>query len=141
MGWYGLGALALIGFAFYLVHDVERLLACGAAIVAGFATATYPAVHTEHAVDWILFVVGLATLVLGFSIVRVMLIRSVSLQLLARLDGGRAGSFREDIGERLREMRRLHLVRQSAEGNTLTPLGTLTAGVVAACYRVLRIAG
>jgi hypothetical protein len=140
MEWYGLGALALIGLAFYFVHRVERLLACGAAILGAFAAATYPAAHSERAVDWMLFVVGLAALMLGFSIVRVMLIRSVSLQLLARLDGGRGGSFREDVGERLREMRALHLVRAGADGNTLTPLGKLTADVVAACYRVLRMA-
>jgi hypothetical protein len=136
---YGAAAVALIGLAFYFLHRTSAFLVAGAAIVGAFTIATYRLPARELRFDWWLMTAGLVAWVVGFAIVRVMLVRSASLQLLARIDGARAGSFDDDISTRLQDMRVLCLVRRTGDGNTLTRLGAVVADIVAALYSAFRI--
>jgi hypothetical protein len=73
-------------------------------------------------------------------IVRVMLIRSVSLNMLRGIEGAAADAFGENIETRPDEMRRIGLVAQAASGeNRLTGFGRFAAGIVAAAYALFRI--
>jgi hypothetical protein len=138
--WVGIGALALIGVAFLLLHRIWAFVAAGATVAAAFASVTLPSLAPERVADWILLAAGLIGSICGLAIVRVMLVRSVSLHLLARLDGIRDDSFRDNIGDRLRDLRRFQLVRCTTDGlNALTAFGQLIAGLVAVAYRTLRI--
>jgi hypothetical protein len=136
---YGLAAVALIGLGFYLVHRVRAFLLWSAAVVSGFAVVTYPSLPAERVPAWAIMIVGLLAVALGLSIVRVMLIRSVSLRLLAGIDGARPDTFEDEIRQRLDDMRLFHLVRRADGRTTLTRFGRLVAGIVTACYRALRI--
>jgi hypothetical protein len=136
---YGSVAAALIGLTFYGVHRISAFLLVGGAIVAGFVVLTYGGPALQLSADWLLMTAGLAAWVAGLAIVRVMLIRSASLQLLERIGGARPGSFRQDINERLADMRVLGLVRGTDRGNELTRAGGSVAGVVAVCYSAFRI--
>jgi len=139
MEWYGLGTVALIGLAFYALRRLRVFVAASAAVVGAFTVITYPSLPVERRLEWFVIAAGLLASTVGLLIVRVMLIRSVSLQLLARIDGAEADSFQEDIRDRLNDLRAFHLVRSTEAGNTLTPFGRLVAGFVAASYWALRI--
>ncbi len=136
----GIGAVALIGAAFWRLHRVSSFLTAGAVVAAAFGAATLPSLPREQIADWVLLAAGLVGLVGGLAIVRVMLVRSVSLHLLARIDGIRDDSFHDNIGDRLLDLRRFRLVRRTADGlNTLTTFGELIAAIVAVAYRALRL--
>ena len=133
MEWYGIGGAALLGLSFCFVRRVRWFLGCAAAIVAGFVAATSS--RAGRGADWYLMTAGLLTAAAGLAIARVMLIRSVSLHLLGRIDGGAGLPFDDEIGARLRDMRALGLVRVTDRGNTLTPLGRAVAGAAAPLCR------
>jgi hypothetical protein len=137
LDWYGIGAFALIGLVFCCVRRVSTYLALCAAIVAGFILATSPSPTTDVLLTRILMTTGLAGWVFGLLIVRVMFIRSVSLQLLDRIDHARPGAFDDGIRGRLNDMKTFHLV--TGNGNTLTVGGRLVSGLVSACYVLFRI--
>ena len=124
MEWYGIAGAALLGLSFYLARRVPSFLASGAAVVAP---------------EWSVTTAGLLAVFAGLLIVRLMLMRSVSLRLLGRVDRGASRGFDDDIGIRVREMRVFGLARRTRRGNALTPLGRAVAGVVAPLYRALRI--
>jgi hypothetical protein len=136
---YGLVAIALIGAAFYGLRRVPTFVVCGAAIVAVFAIITYPSLAPDRAAEWYVMTTGLLASLAGFLVIRLMLIRSVSLQLLARIDDVAHGAFQYEISERLNDMRVLHLVHSINGRNTLTLAGRLAAAAVAAIYRVFGI--
>jgi hypothetical protein len=139
MAWYGLGTVALIGLAFYALRRIQTFVAASAAIIGAFTVITSPSLPAERRLEWFVITAGLLASAVGLLIVRVMLIRSVSLQLLARIDGAGADSFQDGIRDRLNDLRVFHLVRGTEGGNTLTPFGQLVAGIVAASYWALRI--
>jgi hypothetical protein len=140
LGWYGVGAMALIVPVFYFVREVRAYLAVSAIIVGAFSVATFSHVRWGQCAEWIVMVVGLLLSVFGLLIVRVMLIRSVSLQLLARIDGGLQESIGEDIGRRLLDMRSFHLICTTPDGkNALTGAGRFVAGSVAILYAIFRV--
>jgi len=139
MAWYGPGTVALIAMAFMVIRRVPAFLTVGAAIVGGFAAATYPSLPAGRLPEWVVTTTGLAGWIGGLSIVRAMLSRSVSLQLLARIDGRGTASFGDHIGDRLHDLRAFHLSRSVDGENELTPFGQLVAGIVAVSYWVLRI--
>jgi hypothetical protein len=140
LGWYVVGALALILAIFYLVRRIPAYIALSAVVVVAFAAATFARVDWAYPSDWVVAVVGLFLCVFGLLIVRVMLIRSVSLQLLARIDSGRQESIVEDIGGRLHDMIAFGLIRPMPDGTRgLTPFGRFVSGVVAVFYSVFRI--
>jgi hypothetical protein len=140
LGWYGVGAMALILPVFYFVREIRAYLALSAMIVGAFCAATVSRVRWEQCSEWLVMVAGLLLSVFGLLIVRVMLIRSVSLQLLARIDGGGQETIGEDVGRRLLDMRSFHLIRTTQEGKSgLTGFGRFVAGVVAILYSIFRI--
>lgn len=138
MEWYGIGGVALLSLAFYVVRRVPWFLLCGAAIIGGFIVVSR-ARDAELASEWYVMAAGLLASFVGLVIVRLMLIRSVSLQLLGRIDGAHDRAFHDDINRRLHEMRVCRLVRCTDRGNALTPAGRAVAGVVAAFYRAFGI--
>ena len=138
--WYGVGAVALVGLAFCVLRRVQRFVAVSGVVLAAFASANYSSLSAERTAEWLLMTTGLVACVAGLSIVRVMLTRSVSLRLLARIDGTSAQqSFQDDIRDRLDDMRTWRLVRNTDAGNTLTPRGRLIADLVWASCRLLRL--
>jgi hypothetical protein len=140
MEWYGIGAVALIGLAFYTVHRIPAFLVASAVIVGGFTFITFQSPAAPRFSEWCVMTAGLLAWAFGLSIVRLMLIRSVSLQLLGRIDGATADSFQVDIASRLNDMRAFRLVRGSDDGNVLTPSGQLIGAIAGGLYWVLRIA-
>jgi len=134
MAWYGIGGVALLGLTFYLVRRLPSFLFCGAAILAGFIVVSRSR-DSDRVSEWYVMTAGLLASFLGLAIVRLMLIRSVSLQLLGRIDGAADGAFQDDVNRRVNEMRVCRLVRSTERGNALTPVGRVAAGVVAAFYR------
>jgi hypothetical protein len=84
---------------------------------------------------------GIAAEIVGLLFVRTMLARSVSLHLLAHIDGLATDSFERDIDERVGDLRGFRLVRTIDGRNTLTAFGRLIAAVVAFCYSLLKIDG
>jgi hypothetical protein len=85
-------------------------------------------------------VVALLLCIFGLLIVRVMLVRSVSLRLLARMDSGENESMGEDIGGRLSDMRAFRLIQAAPDGkNTLTAWGWTVSTIIAVLYSLLRI--
>jgi hypothetical protein len=139
LDWYGIGALALIGLVFYFVRKVPTYVALSGAVALGFAVVTFGSVDWQNPARWIVLELGLLLFIFGLLIVRTMLIRSVSLHLLRRLETGQEGSMGEDIGGRLADMRRVGLIQAAGTGNTLTPFGRLIGGVVALFYALVRI--
>jgi hypothetical protein len=139
LDWYGIGALSLIVVVFYFVRKIPAYLAAAGAIVVGFVAVTCQSVDWPQASDWLVMTLGLLACIFGLLIVRVMLIRSVSLNLLRSIEGATADRFGEDIGARLGDMRSFHLIETAEGRNSLTPFGRLVSGVVAAFYAILRI--
>jgi hypothetical protein len=138
LDWYGLGALGLIGLVFCCVRRVPAYLALNAAVIALFASATFGS-NRERLLTWAVMTTGLAACSFGLLIVRVMLVRSVSLQLLNRIEGTGTDVFDDDIRGRLNDMTSFHLVRHIEEDITLTTFGRFVSDIVAASYALFRI--
>jgi hypothetical protein len=138
---YGVGAVALIGFAFYVLRRVRPFAIAAALVAAAFVIATYPPPPGEMLVEWYVLTMGIAAEIVGLLFVRTMLARSVSLHLLAHIDGLATDSFERDIDERVGDLRGFRLVRTIDGRNTLTAFGRLIAAVVAFCYSLLKIDG
>jgi hypothetical protein len=140
LAWYAIAALTIVLGIFYFVRRIPAYLALTVVVVAGFAAVTAGRVDWTQGAEWVVIVVGLLLCIFGLLIVRVMLIRSVSLQLLARIDGGGQESIGEDIGRRLHDMRSFRLIRTAPDGTSaLTGWGRLVGAVVAVFYAVFRI--
>ena len=140
LDWYGIAALAAIGAAFVLVREVPKYLVAAAAVVVGFASATLLAgAAVARPVDWVTYTLGLAACAFGLLIVRLMLVRSVSLRLLSRLERPASDPFLEDIGGRLEDMARFRLIQLSGDVVCLTPFGRTIARLMAICYVAFRI--
>jgi hypothetical protein len=120
LDWCGLAAMAAIVLAFWWIRRLPAYIAASSAIVGVFAVMPYMSIDVVRPVDWWVMTVGLLAFAFGLLIVRVMLIRSVSLLLLGRLDQPSSDLFRHDIRGRLDDMRRFGLVRNADRGYTLT---------------------
>jgi hypothetical protein len=136
---WALLALALLLAAFCLVHRLRWFVLSGAGVAAAFGVFTYPTPASEYPDEWLVSVAGLAAFVAGLAIVRLMLTRSVSLRMLARVDGADTSAFQFDIAERLNDLRRLRLVRRDGGRNSLTGFGRFTADTIGAFYTIMRI--
>jgi len=133
-------ALLLLLLVFYFVRRVPVYVAAGAAITLGFAAATFGTVNLATVSNWVVMTLGLGACTFGLLIVRVMLIRSVSLNMLRGIEGGAADVFGENIETRPDEMRRIGLVSRAPSGeNALTGFGRFVAGIVATAYAIFRI--
>jgi hypothetical protein len=136
LNWYGLAALAAIALIFYFVRRVAPYVTLCSVVVAVFAARAWP-LHNPS--ESIVLSLGLLLCVFGLLIVRVMLIRSVSLRLLGRMESGTQDGFSEDIGARLHDMRAFGLIRTTGETNELSSFGRFIGGVVALLYAAFRI--
>ena len=137
----GYGALALLAIAlvFWFIRTIPAYLIAGAVIVALFGVITFGSLSWAEASNWLVMTGGLMLSVFGLLIVRVMLIRSVSLNLLGSMHGQRKESFGEDIGARLGDMRKFGLIETTGKDNSLTAFGRFVGGVIALFYTVFRI--
>lgn len=140
LAWYGLLTLAAIGVIFYFVRKIPAYLGTAGCTVLIFAWATFPLLDRARPSEWIVLAAGLLLCVFGLLIVRVMLVRSVSLRLLRSIDEGQAERMNEDIGGRLADMRGFRLIETSGGHCSLTPFGRLVGGGIAALYTLFRIA-
>ncbi|HEU5072550.1 MAG TPA: hypothetical protein VFU02_00215 [Polyangiaceae bacterium] len=136
---YGALALLVLGLVFWFIRTIPAYLIAGGLIVIAFAALTFNSLTWAEASNWLVMTSGLALSVFGLLIVRVMLIRSVSLNLLGSMHGERKESFGEDIGARLGDMRKFGLIETSGNANSLTGFGRFVAGVIALFYAVFRI--
>src|SRR5688572_9791566 len=93
----GYGALALLAIAlvFWFIRTIPAYLMAGAVIVALFGAITFGSLRWAEAPNWLVMTSGLMLSVFGLLLVRVMLIRSVSLNLLGSIHGQRKESFGE----------------------------------------------
>jgi hypothetical protein len=143
--WFGLISFALISLIFYLVRRrIEIYVVCCVIVVVLFALGTRREIVSDsRATEWWILVFGLALYAFGLLIVRIMLQRSVSLRLLARLadeNRQRQESIREEIADRLRDMNKFRLIFSGKDDvYHLTPFGLFVASFVTFTYFILRI--
>lgn len=135
---YGLGAAALVLGIFYFVRRIPMYVASCACLILGFMAFTLPE-WQAHRSEWLVTTSGLGLCSFGMLIVRVMLIRSVSLRLLRRLIDGNDQGMGDDIGGRLADMHAFKLIEAPAEACTLTPFGRLVGGVASTAYALFGI--
>lgn len=130
---------ALLTTAFAAARFGELIFVAGSAVVVagGVLLALVTPAPPAQAV---LLAVGLALYAFGLAIVRVMLHRSVSLRMLARLGEPAAeeGS-RLDIRGRLDDIARYRLARSRGGSFELTAFGRLVARIVAWFYQVTQV--
>jgi hypothetical protein len=143
LDWYGLGALVLIALVFYFVRKIPMYIALCGVICVGFVAVTASGADFSRPSEWIVMKLALLASSFGLLIVRVMLIRSISLNLLRNLDKAVESTFTEDLGRRLGDMRKFGLIEAKDEAkdaqNALTAFGRLVGGVVGVFYSLLRI--
>jgi len=138
LSWYGLGAAALVLGVFYFVRSIPMYVASCACLVLGFMALTFHEWQDRRS-EWLVTTSGLALCSFGMLIVRVMLIRSVSLRLLRRLIDGNHQGIGDDIGGRLADMHAFKLIEEPADACTLTPFGRLMGGLGATAYALFGI--
>ena len=139
LDWFGIGAVALLALVFYQVRQVRTYVAAAATIVVIFGVATVSVDTLASAADRWLMISGLFAFALGLLIVRIMLIRSVSLLLLGSLGAGPRDLFQHDIQSRLDDMRHFGLIARQGDRHELTSRGRLIAALVAISYALLGI--
>lgn len=141
-----LNALALVTFiliaaVFFLIRSrpIVFHLIC-AFLIAAFVNWTGRTLMTSSIGEWILLTVGLILYWFGLVIVRVMLTRSVSLQMLSDYDRGQQTvTASEGIAGRLNDARQFGLVIAVDDEYKLTPFGRMIGAIVASSYVILRI--
>jgi hypothetical protein len=139
LDWYGLAGLVAIALGFYLVRRIPLYILTCVAVTLAFGWVTREFLASAPA-QWIVMLTGLCLASFGLLIVRVMLIRSVSLNLLRRLQASLDDEFARDIGSRLADMRGFGLVRDVADRRVeLTGRGRFIAAVVGLLYMAFRI--
>jgi hypothetical protein len=139
LDWMSIGCLAMISGAFYSIRRLNLYVVACAAILGCFLLFTFTSVRLAQGSDWFIASLGLALYGFGLLIVRVMLVRSVSLHLLATLGSESGDFFRSDIRGRLQDMHRFRLAQLSAQAITLTTFGRFASSVTALLYTVFRI--
>jgi hypothetical protein len=137
--WYGLGALALIALVFYFIRKIPMYIALCGVICVGFIALTAPGADFSRPSEWIIMTLALLSSSFGLLIVRVMLIRSISLNLLRNLENAVQSTFTEDLGGRLGDMRKFRLIEAKGQESVLTSFGRFVGGVVGVFYSLLRI--
>jgi hypothetical protein len=135
---YGVGADALLALLFWTLRRVPAFAAGGVAVLVMFAIGGYGQA-SDHLPEWLLMTAGLAATFVGLLIVRVMLIRSVSLHLLGRVAGLQTAGYAEDIRARVEDLRTARLSRRAEGRIALTAAGRAAAALMVILYRVLRI--
>jgi hypothetical protein len=139
LAWFGVGASLLLLPTFYFVRKIPAYLALASILVLAFAVLSWPFADHDQPTEWLVLVVGLMLCVFGLLIVRVMLIRSVSLHLLAEIAEGRSSRNEERLGGRLDDMRAFGLIRSTGGLNELTGFGKLVGVVVSTFYSMVGV--
>jgi hypothetical protein len=138
---FGLSAFILITIFFFLIGSRANVfhLFCAVLIVT-FVIRTGKHLDFAFLGEWIVMTMGLTLYWFGLVIVRIMLTRSVSLQMLAvYAKGEQEHKTSEGIAGRLNDAAHFGLMRADGSGYVLTPFGKLIATIVATSYFVLRI--
>ncbi len=139
LDWYALAGVGAIFLSFLAVRNIPRYaLACGMVILAFiWTTRDFPSVSPG---PWMVTLAGLCLAAFGLLIVRVMLIRSVSLQLLRHPGAALNDEFSRGIGSRLDDMKGFGLIRvgQGSEVR-LSGFGQLVGSIVTGLYATFRI--
>lgn len=139
LDWYGLAAAAAIALGFYAVRRIPLYVLTCALIILVFGWVTRESLG-EIPAQWAIMCAGLCLSAFGLLIVRVMLIRSVSLHLLRRLQASLDDEFTRDIGSRLTDMRGFSLISDVSAGRVaLTGFGRFIGAVVGVLYAAFRI--
>jgi len=147
---YGVVAAASVLLTFYFVRKVGAYIKTCIAIVLATGIATSVSLVADTLASGVVLVAGTALLAFGLLFVRIMFIRSVSLNMLRSIQNESAAGFGEDIGGRLRDMRAFRLIRtthetqasglgQEQELQALTAFGRLIGTVTAVCHWLLRV--
>lgn len=111
-------------------------VACAAVMVFYFWQVGWK----PRAEEWQTLTAGLCFYWFGLFTVRIMLLRSVSLNLLLQLSRGQEGnSVGEDIAGRLKDMQTYGMVRENGGSYSLKPFGRFMAFWVTLLYFVLRL--
>lgn len=138
----GAACFILMTLAFVLLRlrnniFVSALNMVCALLVSVYAWLTFP---QRGSGDWIVMSAGLLLYWVGLFFVRVMLLRSVSLNLLVHLSRGQtANTIGEDIAGRLHDMQTYEMVLQTGEHYSLKPFGQFWGFWVMLLYRILRL--
>jgi len=138
---YGIGAFLLLSFFFLVIGSRPILfhLICGI-LLCGFVFITGQKLEPKSLAEWTVYTIGLVLYWFGLTIVRIMLTRSVSLNMLNTFSGGEvSASPSEGIATRLQDAQNFGLISLSNEQCRLTPFGKLIAFIVATSYWILRI--
>jgi hypothetical protein len=135
----GISCFFVISVLFYIVRKKLILYhASCASIVAAFifyGTTINPPLST-----FLLLTFGLAFYWFGLAIIRIMLTRSVSLNMLASFQKGSAGATaEEDVAGRLKDAQHYYLVRTADKTYHLTWFGWIFASLTAIAYYIFRI--
>jgi len=135
------GAIAFItlSVAFYLCRRMFVFNIICAAVIAGFVFYL-DRLHLPFSWEFSVLLLGLLLCWFGLLIVRVMLMRSVSLHLLLSYFQGRpAETIQEEVSGRFKDALFFRLVRQDGSLFRLTLFGRFIATIVALFYFIVRI--
>jgi xanthine/uracil permease len=137
----GLVCLLLISVFFYIVRRKLILYHVACAIVVGAFILYAMQYFDPTPVDqFLLITFGLAFYWFGLAIIRIMLTRSVSLNMLASFQkGSGAATAEEDVAGRLNDAQHYYLVRTSDKTYHLTWFGWIFASLTAIAYHIFRI--
>lgn len=136
----GISCFLIISAIFYIVRKRMILyqVLCASAIAA-FIFMSFHNVEASQSAR-ILMMTGLALYWFGLTVVRIMLNRSVSLNLLASLrDGLPDNSMKEDIAGRLKDAKQYRLIGIVNETYHLTWFGWIFAFLITIAYHLFRI--
>ena len=123
--------------AFCVFRHIALFAAAAVTLIVAFVyvSASSAAPVTTGAV-----LVGLVAWSLGLSLVRAMLTRSVSLELLIACTTGAPADFDQSIASRLDDAVRYRLVASNQRGYELAPFGRVVSLIASAAYRAFRTA-
>ena len=135
---YGAGAFSLICLIFVAIRKIPYYVFFCLAVVSVFCWLTRGLISPQTG-EWIVMTSGLLLFSFGLLIVRVMLLRSVSLQLLRSIETkAMSAKVSEDISGRLADMDYFRLI-QRGDRNRLTSFGRFCSAVVVIFYATFRI--
>jgi xanthine/uracil permease len=137
----GLVCLLLISVLFYIVRKKLIMYHVACSMVVGFfvfyALRYVQPAHFDH---FLLITFGLAFFWFGLAIIRIMLTRSVSLNMLASFHKGTAAATaEEDVAGRLNDAQHYYLIHGSDKIYHLTWFGWIFASLTAFAYHIFRI--
>jgi xanthine/uracil permease len=137
----GIICVLFISVFFYIVRKKLILYHVACALVVGiFVFYALRYVDPPPLEQFLLLTFGLGFYWFGLAIIRIMLSRSVSLNMLASFKSSLSGSTaEEDVAGRLKDARYYHLVSNQDKTYHLTWFGWIFATLTAIAYHIFRI--